>query len=313
MLMAAVGVILMLRAPNAASQQAQSPPATQGEPAAKPPAGLREKIAIAQSPVNVDAVKTTPDAPKSIKVELPVQPPVHPPVQEERGTGGGMLAPVEDMRESLAQDKWNDILAFEKSAKFSAFDFRRRLLSFVNSSYKSTKAGKEAAEKLKSMPDTPLRPADKVEGTQPGLLASIYPKEGDSIAGWTPNPAKLEKTVTVPDVQLWDRGRLGQVFGREENLFVRIEGYVEIPKDGSYTFFTTSDDGSMLYIGELRIVDNDLPHGNLEVGGEIGLQAGKHAIHVDYFQGGGMGSIAISWSGPSIEKQIIPPSALSHK
>jgi len=43
--------------------------------------------------------------------------------------------------------------------------------------------------------------------------------------------------------------------GRDEFAF-RVTGYVEVPEDGQYTFYTSSDDGSELYIDGNRVVDN---------------------------------------------------------
>ena len=38
-------------------------------------------------------------------------------------------------------------------------------------------------------------------------------------------------------------------------------GFINVPSDGQYTFYTTSDDGSNLYIDNVLVVDNDGLHG----------------------------------------------------
>ena len=83
-------------------------------------------------------------------------------------------------------------------------------------------------------------------------------------------------------------------------------GYIEIPESGTYTFFTTSDDGSDLFIGDEKIVDNDGNHGAQERSGRIGLQAGLHPITIRYFQGLSSFAFEYAWQGPSISKQAIP-------
>ncbi len=84
-------------------------------------------------------------------------------------------------------------------------------------------------------------------------------------------------------------------------------GMLSIPKDGVYTFYTVSDDGSRLYIGENLVVDNDNLHGAMEKEGTVPLKEGYHPIRVEFFQREGSDSLGIFFSGPDIEKQSIPP------
>ncbi len=87
-------------------------------------------------------------------------------------------------------------------------------------------------------------------------------------------------------------------------------GYINVPADGQYTFYTRSDDGSNLYMDNVLVVNNDGVHGAQERSGTIGLKAGKHAISVGYFQQNGGSILTVSYSGPGISKQPIPASAL---
>ena len=87
-------------------------------------------------------------------------------------------------------------------------------------------------------------------------------------------------------------------------------GYIDVPADGQYTFYTTSDDGSKLYIDDVLVVDNDGLKSATENSGVIGLKAGKHAISVGYFQQSWDNVLSVSYSGPGISKQSIPNSAL---
>ena len=97
---------------------------------------------------------------------------------------------------------------------------------------------------------------------------------------------------------------------RSTNYAFNFTGYIEIPSDGQYTFYTTSDDGSDLYIDGNLVVANDGLHSATEKSGTIGLQAGKHAISVDYFQAGGENVLSASYEGPGVSKQVIPSTAL---
>jgi hypothetical protein len=87
-------------------------------------------------------------------------------------------------------------------------------------------------------------------------------------------------------------------------------GYINVPSDGQYTFYTSSDDGSLLYIDGFLVVNNDKQHGVDEKSGTIGLKAGKHAISVGFFQQYGDRVLTVSYAGPNISKQIIPSSLL---
>ncbi len=94
------------------------------------------------------------------------------------------------------------------------------------------------------------------------------------------------------------------------NYALSFTGYISVPTDGLYTFFTNSDDGSQLFIGTQLVVDNDGPHGAQEVQGSIGLKAGKHKITVNYFQGTGGQAFSVSYQGPGIAKTIITAAVL---
>ena len=101
---------------------------------------------------------------------------------------------------------------------------------------------------------------------------------------------------------------------RDEHFALRFEGYVDVPRDGIYRFFTRSDDGSMLFIGDALIVDNDGLHGTEEEkGGEVALKAGRHAIAVTYFNATGGKALQVGWQGPELSKQLIPAAALSRR
>lgn len=95
-----------------------------------------------------------------------------------------------------------------------------------------------------------------------------------------------------------------------ENFALAFEGFVEAPADGTYTFYTASDDGSVLLIGDAVVVDNDGLHSHGESLGDIALSAGRHAVRVLYFQGPGDRSLQVSYEGPGIAKQPIPDSVL---
>jgi hypothetical protein len=97
---------------------------------------------------------------------------------------------------------------------------------------------------------------------------------------------------------------------REDRFAMRFRGFLEVPKDGTYTFFTTSDDGSKFHLGSDEIVSNDGLHGAEEAKGEAALKTGRHAFTLTFFEAGGGEALELWYEGPGLPKQKVPPSAL---
>jgi mono/diheme cytochrome c family protein len=100
---------------------------------------------------------------------------------------------------------------------------------------------------------------------------------------------------------------------RDENYGMRFRGYVEVPQDGTYTFSTFSDDGSVLWLGKTLVVNNDGIHATQSASGSIPLKKGKHAMTVGFIQGGGGAELSVTWEGPGVKNGPIPAKALSHR
>jgi len=91
---------------------------------------------------------------------------------------------------------------------------------------------------------------------------------------------------------------------------LRFKSHIKIDKPGLYKFYTSSNDGSKLYINGNLIVDNDGLHGPVQKSGEIQLAKGMHEIQVDYFQGGGSKVLMVYYSSKDVEYRPIPGSIL---
>lgn len=84
-----------------------------------------------------------------------------------------------------------------------------------------------------------------------------------------------------------------------------FEGYVYAPETGVYTIENTSDDGSVIWINQKKIVDNDGLHGASEVKrARIALKQGWHAVKVKYFDAGG--GTSMNYTFILNNKPIIP-------
>lgn len=96
----------------------------------------------------------------------------------------------------------------------------------------------------------------------------------------------------------------------DDNFGLQYSGYVKIPKDGIYTFYTSSDDGSGLYVNGIMVVNNDGFHGMQEKNGEIALKTGYHKLSVNFFEGGGGEGLSVEMQGPDMEKATVHSSLL---
>ena len=81
--------------------------------------------------------------------------------------------------------------------------------------------------------------------------------------------------------------RVGNINNRSNQFAIRYSSYLEIDKDGEYTFFITSDDGSKLYINNELIVDNDGGHGAIQRSGTVELKSGMALLEIEYFNEAG--------------------------
>lgn len=136
--------------------------------------------------------------------------------------------------------------------------------------------------------------ADPVQApvTAEGLTADWYDHSGETcldIIQCRYNGRYYVDTVSIPE-------------GVSGNIGLVLNGFLDIPADGIYTFWINSDDGSMLYIDGELIIDNDGPHPPLEKTGQTALRAGLHPMEILYFDsnGGGLSMGLVDESGRRI-------------
>lgn len=132
--------------------------------------------------------------------------------------------------------------------------------------------------------------AVKIKPGKTGMSYQYY--EGDFQVLPDFKTLKPSKTGTVNDfnAELLAAPRLN-------HFAVVYEGYLEVPADGMYYFYTRSDDGSKLYIHDQLVVDNDGTHLERTLGGEVPLKKGWHPFRVEYFQGAARQSLFVGFNG----------------
>ncbi|WP_163217383.1 family 20 glycosylhydrolase [Bacteroides sp. 224] len=127
------------------------------------------------------------------------------------------------------------------------------------------------------------RSADKPENVEQGLALAWH----EGIA------RKCEEIEKLPLKQNYvvDGIVVPEDVNRKRGLI--YSGYIKIDKDGVYTFTLGSDDGSMLYVGDDVVVDNDGPHGPVTISGQKALAAGYQPITLYYFDMNNGGFISL--------------------
>lgn len=145
-----------------------------------------------------------------------------------------------------------------------------------------------------------------------GINARFYPGKN-----WKSVPVFDKQTSTRNwksyEIKL-DKNFIDSLLPAGERSFgIVFSGQIEIDTAGEYTFYLQSDDGSILYINNEEVVNNDGDHGVIEKQGSIQLEAGKHDLRVDFINAGGGYWIEAFYKGPGITKQIIPANKLYHK
>jgi hypothetical protein len=144
-----------------------------------------------------------------------------------------------------------------------------------------------------------------------GLAASYYELTGPTAL---PDFATLTPyaTDTVSNINYPSTNNNFATSGRMDNVGARFEGYVSVPETGVYRFYTTSDDGSRLWIDDQLVVDNDGLHGMTEQWGAVALYPGLHRIRVDFFEAGGSAGLIVEYEGPGVARAVIPAASLRH-
>ncbi len=125
-------------------------------------------------------------------------------------------------------------------------------------------------------------------------------------------------TATVYSAGTTDNVNIAEqvgIFGNGgEEYGARVTTTLNITNGGTYTFGTTSDDGSILYIDGAPVVNNDGLHGVVTETGTIDLDPGTYEITIIFFENGGGDTLGATIQGPDYATTTslndVPESAL---
>lgn len=88
---------------------------------------------------------------------------------------------------------------------------------------------------------------------------------------------------------------------QEDHFGYIFTGSILIPERGVWEFMTKSDDGSMLTIGDRKVVDNDGSHASVMATGRVALEAGLHPYTLLYFEDYEGQDLSWGWKAPGAE------------
>ncbi len=157
----------------------------------------------------------------------------------------------------------------------------------------------------------PVRQPENPVGAEPEIAVAYYALPQLSAL---PDFDTLEPYATdlAPTVNFASTNGNFATSGLANDVGAVFEGWLDVPTTGTWTLFTTSDDGSRLLVGSTEVVSNDGLHGMQERSGTIALGAGRHALRIEFFERGGGAGLIAQWQGPGVAKAPIPAAALSH-
>jgi autotransporter-associated beta strand protein len=92
---------------------------------------------------------------------------------------------------------------------------------------------------------------------------------------------------------------------------VLMSGSINITQTGVYSFATTSDDGSMLFIDGQTVVNNNNYQGPTTRTGSTSLTPGLHQIAIGYYQGNGGNGLLVQYEAPGGAWATVPNTVLA--
>ena len=118
------------------------------------------------------------------------------------------------------------------------------------------------------------RPADTVTGTNGGLNVALYDGTVTQVAG-VPHYDRFLLPNDPATALSTQAGKAAFV--------LEFTGHVTVPSAGTYTFHCNSDDGCVVYLDGVMIVNDDGEHGPTQADGiPVALAAGAHPIRILY-------------------------------
>ncbi len=164
--------------------------------------------------------------------------------------------------------------------------------------YQDENAGSAKLEWQSASQAKQLVPASNATTLGNGLLATYYNET--TLAGT--DITRVDPTVN------FDWGTAAPDARIEASTFTaRWQGLFQAPSAGSYTLYFKADEGARVWVDDGLKIDHWTSTALTEWNtGALTLAAGLHKIKIEYLDTSASASAQLSWTGPSIAKQVIP-------
>jgi hypothetical protein len=93
----------------------------------------------------------------------------------------------------------------------------------------------------------------------------------------------------------------------EDHFCSRHTAYVKIATEGDYTFSTSADDNTKVWVDEKLAVVQVYSQKGWSIG-PLHLTPGYHGVRVEYMESYGGNYFTLNWSGPGFGQQVVPAS-----
>ena len=146
-----------------------------------------------------------------------------------------------------------------------------------------------------------LKDALSVHPVQNGVTYKYFEGNYQKVTDIEKTPLLRTGVLSKPSIQGASRtDHFGYIFS----------GLIKVPENGVYTFQTSSDDGSVLYIDNELVVNNDGSHAAIPATGFIALEKGFHSYKLYYFEDYEGEHLSWAWKLPSSETLVPIPSSV---
>ena len=125
--------------------------------------------------------------------------------------------------------------------------------------------------------------------------------EMPALDGHAPCAARVWDRIDVRATQsAWEDGLPSDRFA------VSAEGLLHVPASAIYEISLSSDDGSILFLDGVPLVDNGGLHGMRAKTAVVPLAAGYHPFRVEYFENAGSAGLSLGWSCRGCVSEPVP-------
>jgi len=145
-----------------------------------------------------------------------------------------------------------------------------------------------------------------------GISYNFYQGSFDPLINYDSAGTPVVSSGVINNILLTPAGSVTTNFG------FLFGGRIRIPVSGTWTFYTTSDDASELFVNGYKwanvVVNNNFQQGMTQRSGTITLAAGTYPFYVSYEQSGGGFGLNVAWSntGAGVAQAAIPDSAFAY-